>query len=547
MDQFWSSLQDLATQPQDSATRAVVRQTGIALSDTFNYIYSSLEAVQQNYRNELTVSEQNVNSIIRQINQVNKQIGSVEPHGLTPNDLYDERDRLVDELSTMVNIKFETKSSGGNAVKSAEGLYDIYLTTPEGDLLKDSTGKPLKLIDSDTGTAVGFHIQYENRQVPDSPISEIKFFQLDNNDPGFLEQTQIDADTNENPIFSVKDLTGFNSNGKLRGIIEGYGYQKTNGDGKTDAGMINEMLAQLDTMAYTFATQFNLVHSSGWSPEEIHKGENSDQDFFSFTGIPPTKDNLKGAAARITISSEILMDLNNIAAAAEGNVLSGVMAREEVPSEVTGNPFITGIYAEEEGLAFEGKIKLTLTNSGVGEGSWSYTLSGLDAEGNELTKTDTLPIDSTETSATILGVNIDVSQVKNLQGDATWTYEFQAEGLKSSDEAFIGNGSNALKMAEVKDTMLNYGGSLTDVQSYYQGMIGELGDRASEANRMTQVAGVLQESVGQNRMSMSSVSLDEEMADMIKFQHAYNAAARYVTLVDELLDKVVNGMGLAGR
>jgi flagellar hook-associated protein 1 FlgK len=223
------------------------------------------------------------------------------------------------------------------------------------------------------------------------------------------------------------------------------------------------------------------------------------------------------------------------------------MARKEVSSEVTGNPFITGIYAEEEGLAFEGKIKLTLTNSGVGEGSWSYTLSGLDAEGNELTKTDNLPINSTETSATILGVNIDVSQVKNLQGDATWTYEFQAEGLKSSDEAFIGNGSNALKMAEVKDTMLNYGGSLTDVQSYYQGMIGELGDRASEANRMTQVAGVLQESVGQNRMSMSSVSLDEEMADMIKFQHAYNAAARYVTLVDELLDKIINGMGVVGR
>ena len=281
------------------------------------------------------------------------------------------------------------KSSGGNAVKSAEGLYDIYVTTPEGDILKDSTGKPLKLIDSDTGTAVGFHIQYENRQVPDSPISQIKFFQLDNNEPGFAGLTQIDADTNENPIFSVKDLTGFNTNGKLRGIIEGYGYQKTNGDGKTDAGMINEMLAQLDTMAYTFATQFNLVHSSGWSPEEIHKGKNSEQDFFSFTGIPPTKDNLKGAAARMTVSSEILMDLNNIAAAAEGNVLSGVMAREEVSSEVTGNPFITGIYAEEEGLAFEGKIKLTLTNSGVGEGSWSYTLSGLDAEGNELTKTDT--------------------------------------------------------------------------------------------------------------------------------------------------------------
>ena len=58
---------------------------------------------------KLNMSEQNVNSIIRQINQVNKQIGSVEPHGLTPNDLYDERDRLVDELSTMVNMKIEDK------------------------------------------------------------------------------------------------------------------------------------------------------------------------------------------------------------------------------------------------------------------------------------------------------------------------------------------------------------------------------------------------------------------------------------------------------
>ena len=88
---------------------------------------------------------------------------------------------------------------------------------------------------------------------------------------------------------------------------------------------------------------------------------------------------------------------------------------------------------------------------------------------------------------------------------------------------------------------MNYGGSLTDVQSFYQGLIGTLGDKASEANRMVEVAGVLKNSVEQNRLSISSVSLDEEMTDMIKFQHAYNAAARNITLVDEMLDKVING------
>jgi flagellar hook-associated protein 1 FlgK len=41
--------------------------------------------------------------------------------------------------------------------------------------------------------------------------------------------------------------------------------------------------------------------------------------------------------------------------------------------------------------------------------------------------------------------------------------------------------------------------------------------------------------------------LDEEMVNMIKFQHAYNAAARAMTTFDEMLDKVINGMGIVGR
>ncbi|WP_277674602.1 flagellar basal body rod C-terminal domain-containing protein, partial [Piscibacillus halophilus] len=45
----------------------------------------------------------------------------------------------------------------------------------------------------------------------------------------------------------------------------------------------------------------------------------------------------------------------------------------------------------------------------------------------------------------------------------------------------------------------------------------------------------------------SGVSLDEEMANMIKFQHAYNAAARSLTVVDEMLDRVINQMGIVGR
>ena len=57
----------------------------------------------------------------------------------------------------------------------------------------------------------------------------------------------------------------------------------------------------------------------------------------------------------------------------------------------------------------------------------------------------------------------------------------------------------------------------------------------------------LKGAVEHRRASISSVSLDEEMTDMIKFQQAYNASARMITVVDETLDKIINGMGVVGR
>ena len=49
------------------------------------------------------------------------------------------------------------------------------------------------------------------------------------------------------------------------------------------------------------------------------------------------------------------------------------------------------------------------------------------------------------------------------------------------------------------------------------------------------------------RNAMSSVSVDEEMTNMMKYQHAYNASARVVNIVDSMIDTIVNRMGLVGR
>ncbi|MBX4341144.1 hypothetical protein K4G93_23740, partial [Mycobacterium tuberculosis] len=46
----------------------------------------------------------------------------------------------------------------------------------------------------------------------------------------------------------------------------------------------------------------------------------------------------------------------------------------------------------------------------------------------------------------------------------------------------------------------------------------------------------------QRRQSVSAVSLDEEMTNMIQFQHAYNASAKMISLQDEMLDTIINGL-----
>jgi flagellar hook-associated protein 1 FlgK len=113
--------------------------------------------------------------------------------------------------------------------------------------------------------------------------------------------------------------------------------------------------------------------------------------------------------------------------------------------------------------------------------------------------------------------------------------------------ASTGNGENAKLIANtllMKD--LQFTDSTSTVNDFYRNIIGQLGIDSQEAGRMRDnFQGVVQQ-IENRRQSISGVSLDDEMANMIKFQQAYNAAARVVSVMDECLDKVINGMGRVG-
>jgi flagellar hook-associated protein 1 FlgK len=109
-----------------------------------------------------------------------------------------------------------------------------------------------------------------------------------------------------------------------------------------------------------------------------------------------------------------------------------------------------------------------------------------------------------------------------------------------------GDNSNALALAELA-TVKSTNGGTTSYNEHFAGLVAGIG---ADARRVIDAAanqGAFVSYLQNQRQSVSGVSLDEEAANLVKFQHAYNAAARALTAADEALDTIINRMGLVGR
>ncbi|KGR80617.1 flagellar hook-associated protein FlgK [Ureibacillus manganicus] len=430
MNEFWNSLQDLNVNPEDGGARAVVVQRAIAVADSFHYMSNSINQLKENAGEEIGILLKDTNSILEQIASLNQQIIAVEPNGYMPNDLYDARDNLIDQLSTYFPVEIEQVKSGGNSLAIAEGSLTVSLKLTNGKTIKLVDGKNYAQLrnsglDTETdgitpnGAVTGLHIVKVNEDKTETFLS---------NDWSTTEQT-------------INNISSFSALGKYKGLVESYGYKSgidANGL-PIERGLLPQMLSNLNLMAQEFASEFNRVHKLG-----TDLSGNTGENFFVENGAVNPNDNeaVDGiTAGNIYVSSRLINDQNLIAAS-----------------------------------------------------------------------------DSQEIEES-LGVFIPNPEP--------------------------GNGKNALNLANVKFTKID---ALEDVsvQTYFEGLIGQLGVDGQQAYRLQYNAQTLQQAVTERRASISSVSLDEEMTNMITFQQAYNANARMITVIDETLDKIINGLGRVG-
>ncbi|MBW1714912.1 MAG: flagellar hook-associated protein FlgK [Deltaproteobacteria bacterium] len=116
-----------------------------------------------------------------------------------------------------------------------------------------------------------------------------------------------------------------------------------------------------------------------------------------------------------------------------------------------------------------------------------------------------------------------------------------------------GDNTNALAIADLQYTSMDIGQWICDringntegtvntsVEHYYHGMVGSMGITSASISRGRGFSEVMVNKLGEIRDTISAVSLDEEMTNLMKFQHAYTAAAKLISVSDEMLDELLS-------
>ena len=121
MSQFLNSMVDLASRPGDSSTRQVVLARSQDLATRFNSAAGQLDELQAGVTADLRTSVDTVNGITASLAKVNQQIAAVKGLGQPPNDLLDERDTLISQLSGYIQVTTVNADDGTVGVFAAGG------------------------------------------------------------------------------------------------------------------------------------------------------------------------------------------------------------------------------------------------------------------------------------------------------------------------------------------------------------------------------------------------------------------------------------------
>ena len=503
MDKFWESWQELSVHPTEMGARKAVLQRGRNLIDVIHSQYARLKEVRDMLEGDIEATVKQVNELSREIAVLNEQIVKIRALGDNPNDLLDRRDLLTNTLASIVDITISTQDpdeyiiyTGGMHIvqgKHFEGL--ITEPDPENEsysrVLWQQTGEGLVLRGGKLAALIELRDLDAWEEIQKLDLMTVNFIDLVNEihrkGYGLGERTGIDFFM-EYPF--INNLAG--------------NYDRS-GDGEYDSSYV-----------------FRINGTNELEPKE-QIGLRGTLTIPGSRGEPvlveyyPT-DTVEDVIRRINVSgAEVVARLNQ----------SGLLSLKGVPAEDPANPEFVIRHLEDSGQFLVGYAGLLSQTGPEGAFDWEVPDAVLTLrEGLEFAVAPLAhPAGWIEVNPLLVNDPGAVASSLNEDGGA------------------LGDGSAALEIARLrtKPVML---GLIESFDEYFARTVAEIGLRGEAASQALETEALILKGLKDMRESISGVNLDEELTEMIKYQHGYSAAARFVTEIDRMLDNIINRMGV---
>lgn len=504
MDKFWQSWQELSLYPESKTARQAIVTRGETLVNSIQQRHNSLAGIGNIINGDIEATVEQVNSYTSQIAQLNIEIEKSKAMGDNPNDLLDRRDLLTEKLSSLINVTSDNRDSdefmihvdGKILVQGGKARsFDLETVT-------DGTGYS-KVVWSDTdedatfsGGSLGALIELRDKDLR----SELQ--SLDTMTMNFVDLVN---DVHRNAV-GANNTTGLDFFVEQPFVTNALGNYDRNGDGVEDTSMIFRM---------TGSNQLKLQDQVGIEGVITLSGKDGNVEVPYF----PT-DTVETVITRINDSnSEVkaYLDKNN------------ELVLKATTSEDSSNPDFVIRYVEDSGHFLAGYAGI-LNGSGA-ENAYSFDTANAVENLTGNTQFSVAPVLNPSGYITINpAIKMDVMSVAASYPDVAGFAE-SGDGRAANDIASLRNSS--VMIGENKTFDDYFAESVTNVA---------LKGEQAQLNYESQVA--VMSDLRAMRDSISGVNIDEELADIIKFQHGYNAAARFITVVDELLDTVINRLGV---
>ena len=504
MDKYWQSWQELSIYPESQAARQAVVTRADSLAESIQQRFKSLSGVGTLINGDIEASVRQVNNLANQIARINEEIVKSKAMGDNPNDLLDRRDLLVEKLSGLVNITTDLRDE------------DEFMVHLEGQILVQ--GKIARNFDVEAVT--------------------------DNS--GYSKVVWADSRNTVNV-----------SKGTLGALIE-----------LRDVDIRNE-LQSLNTMTMNFADLVNDVHRNGVGANNVsgldffvqrpfvtsangnydRNGDGADDSsyIFRFTGTntlnPQEKVGLEGVmtlagkSGNITVPyhatdtiEEVIQRIND----SDGEVKAYLDRDSKLVLKATTasspeNPDFVIRHVEDSGMFLAGYSGILAASGEAG----AYNFDRADAV-NALRDSASFAVAPVINPAAYIAVN---DAIKN---DVLSVAAGYPTRLGTS---MVGDGRAAVEIASIRNTYVMIGKDKT-FDDYFANSVTNIGLKGEQAETNYLSQNTIMNDLRGLRDSISGVNIDEELADIIKFQHGYNAAAKFVAVMDELLDTVINRLGV---